>query len=174
LPSNSRCEEFAVHFRDNIDTIRANLQQPKNFSIEEPLCEETLEKFVLVDAQMLYNIISKLKPATCISDPIPTSFFKVYSCMDEHVLHIVNCSLQTGVFPQVLKTTVVKPYLKRNNLDPWIVNNYRPVSNLPFLSKILEKLVFNQLNEFLDSNQFKFLNSTNLVFRPIIALKRHW
>ena len=54
-----------------------------------------------------------------------------------------------GVFPTALKTAAVKPLLKRNNLDPSILNNYRPVSNLPFLRKILEKLVFNQLNDFM-------------------------
>ena len=64
----------------------------------------------------------------------------------------MNCSLQTGVFPTSFKTAVVKPLLKKSNLDHNILNNYRPVSNLPFLSKILEKLVFNQLNDFLKIN----------------------
>ena len=54
-----------------------------------------------------------------------------------------------GVFPNAFKTAAVKPLLRRNNLDPSILNNYRPVSNLPFLSKISEKLVFNQLNNFM-------------------------
>lgn len=48
-----------------------------------------------------------------------------------------------GVFPTAVKTALVKPLLKRNGLDVLDPNNYRPVSNLPFLSKILEKLVFN-------------------------------
>ena len=60
----------------------------------------------------------------------------------------MNCSLQTGVFPTAFKTAVVKPLFKKSNLDPSVFNNYRPVSNLPFLSKILEKLVFNQVNAF--------------------------
>ena len=65
---------------------------------------------------------------------------------------MVNCSLQMGVFPVSFKTALVKPLLKKSNLDPNIFNNYRPVSNLPFLSKILEKLVFNQVNDFLIAN----------------------
>ena len=44
---------------------------------------------------------------------------------------------------------MVKPLLKKSNLDPSVFNNYRPVSNLPFLSKVLEKLAFNQVNDFL-------------------------
>ncbi len=71
----------------------------------------------------------------------------------------MNCSFQMGVFPAALKTAVVKPLqkknnlLKKNNLDHSVFSNYRPVSNLPFLSKILEKLVFNKLNDFLDSSK---------------------
>lgn len=57
-----------------------------------------------------------------------------------------------GVFPIALKTTMVKPLLKINNLNPTLLDNYRPVSNLPFLSKILEKLAFNQLNGFISFN----------------------
>ena len=53
-----------------------------------------------------------------------------------------------GVFPTALTTAAVKPLLKRNNLDPSTLSNYRPVSNLPFLSNILEKLVCYQLNDF--------------------------
>ena len=68
------------------------------------------------------------------------------------MLNIINRSLQTGVFPTSLKTAIVKPLLKRNTSDPSVLSNYRPVSNLPFLSKILEKLVFNQLNDFLISH----------------------
>ncbi len=48
--------------------------------VEEPLflCKETLEKFVLVDAEMLNKIISQLRPAACILDPIPASFLKKF------------------------------------------------------------------------------------------------
>ncbi len=58
--TNSKCEEFAAHFRDKIDTIRSNLcqSQPMNLSTPEPLflCDETLEKFVLIDADMLGKV----------------------------------------------------------------------------------------------------------------------
>ncbi len=61
--TNSKCEEFAVHFRDKIDTLRSNLcqSQPMNLNITESLflCEETLEKFVLIDVEMLGKVISQ-------------------------------------------------------------------------------------------------------------------
>ena len=62
---------------------------------------------------------------------------------------MVNCSLQTGVFPASFKMAVVKPLLKKSNLDPSIFNNYWPVCNFLFLSKILDKLLFDQVDDFL-------------------------
>ena len=51
--------------------------------------------------------------------------------MASDLLHIVNTSLHS-IFPQALKTAVIKPLLKKNNLDASVMNNYRPISNLPF------------------------------------------
>ena len=65
---------------------------------------------------------------------------------------LVNISLQTGTFPKALKTAVIKPLLKKSNLDATVLNNYRPISNLPFLGKVLEKVVYQQLSDFLLSN----------------------
>ncbi len=66
------------------------------------------------------------------------------------VLDIVNNSLETGIFPNAFKKAAVKPLLKKPNLDYSLLNNYRPISNISFLSKILEKVVLQQLNQFLD------------------------
>ncbi len=53
-----------------------------------------------------------------------------------------------------MKTAVVKPLLKMLNLDNTILSNYRPISNLPFTSKMIEKVIFNQLNNYLNSNGY--------------------
>ena len=47
---------------------------------------------------------------------------------------------------------MVKPLIKKPNLDPEVLGNYRPVSNLPYLSKILERAVAHQLQAHLDTN----------------------
>uniref|UniRef100_A0A8C7Y916 Reverse transcriptase domain-containing protein n=1 Tax=Oryzias sinensis TaxID=183150 RepID=A0A8C7Y916_9TELE len=97
--------------------------------------------------------MSQMKTKTCSLDPIPTSIFKsVFTSCEEELLNILNCSLQTGVFPATLKTALVRPILKKSGLDISNINNYRPESNLSFLSKILEKLVFTQLNDFINEN----------------------
>ena len=65
---------------------------------------------------------------------------------------IVNLSLTSGTVPIAFKKAVVKPLIKKPNLDPEVLGNYRPVSNLPYLSKILERAVADQLQAHLDTN----------------------
>uniref|UniRef100_A0A672IAL3 Reverse transcriptase domain-containing protein n=1 Tax=Salarias fasciatus TaxID=181472 RepID=A0A672IAL3_SALFA len=156
-PTDALCEDFADHFRTKIMDIRSSLlpQQVLSVNTAEPLSmpEETLDSFDLVDARTLGRVFSQVKSTTCLLDPIPTPLFKsLYGFLEEQILNIMNSSLQTGVFPTAFKTAVVKPLLKKSNLDPDVFNNYRPVSNLPFLSKVLERLVFNQVNDFLMIN----------------------
>ena len=64
---------------------------------------------------------------------------------------IVNTSLETGVFPNCWKTASVIPLLKKAGLDH-AFKNYRPVSNLAFISKITEKVVINQMRDHMEVN----------------------
>jgi len=59
--------------------------------------------------------------------------------------------LQSGIFLSAFKTSLVKPRLKKPDLDIGDLSHYRPISNLPFLSKLLEK-IFNQLLHHLNTN----------------------
>ena len=54
---------------------------------------------------------------------------------------IINDSLISGVFPSFYKSAIVKPLLKKSTLYPNDMKNYQPVTNLSFMSKILEKEV---------------------------------
>ena len=65
---------------------------------------------------------------------------------------IINQSLHTGVFPSVFKEAIIKPLLKKPSLDPNSLKNYRPISNLSFLSKATEKIVLSQLSAYLNAN----------------------
>ena len=65
---------------------------------------------------------------------------------------MMNCFLQTGVFPAAFKGAVMQTLLKKSNLDLNEFDHFRLVSNLPFLSKVLEKLFFIQLNYFINTH----------------------
>ncbi|RVE45163.1 hypothetical protein evm_010186 [Chilo suppressalis] len=67
------------------------------------------------------------------------------------ITHILNTSILTGVFPAAWKDANVIPIPKKSN--PASFSEYRPISILPFLSKVLEKLVYRQLIVFLNQNQ---------------------
>ncbi len=68
------------------------------------------------------------------------------------LLAIINLSLSLGYVPKTFKLAVIKPLIKKTQLDPKDLVNYRPILNLPFLSKILENLVPSQLYSFLEKN----------------------
>ena len=73
---------------------------------------------------------------SCDLDPIPISVLS--DCLDEIipiVTSIMNKSLSSGIVPDCFKHALVKPLLKKASLDPNCLKHYRPVSNLPFLSK---------------------------------------
>jgi hypothetical protein len=68
------------------------------------------------------------------------------------VQHLVNWSLLTSTVPASQKTANVKPLLKKTSLDCSELKNYRPVSNLTFMSKLVERAVASQLMEHCDRN----------------------
>lgn len=60
--------------------------------------------------------------------------------------------LQSGIFLSAFKTALVKPWLKKPDLDFGDLSHYRPISNLPFQSKLIENIFFNQLLHHLNTN----------------------
>ena len=74
---------------------------------------------------------------------------------------MINYSLNTSTFPSIWKEAKVKPLLKKGPSTE--VNNYRPISILPTLSKLIEKHVSASFTDFL--NNFKLLHTTQSSFR---------
>ena len=118
-----------------------------------------------MDQSELTPIIMSYKTSTCIFDPIPSRLLKEsFPLIADSILNIINTSLETGYVPQSFKYAVIKPLLKKPNLDPELLVNYRPISNLPFVSKILERVVVKQLCCHLQDNSlFEVFQSG---FRP--------
>ena len=86
-------------------------------------------------------------------DPLPAKLLKeVFPILGPSILYMINQSLSTGTVPSTFKVAVITPLLKKTNLDPEVLQNYRPISNLPFLSKLLERTVASQFTDFLSKN----------------------
>ena len=100
------------------------------------------------------NIIGEMKnKRSCGLDGIPSVVLKQFP---EKILvalsHIFNLSLSLGIFPCRFKTAKVIPVFKKGS--PNDVNNYRPISLLPVMSKILEKVMYKRVLSFLNQHQF--------------------
>ena len=70
--------------------------------------------------------------------------------------------LNTGIFPDELKIAKVIPLFKKD--DPKLLKNYRPISLLPTISKVVEKIIFIQLSTYFNENKLIFDNQYG--FRP--------
>lgn len=93
------------------------------------------------------------KSASCLLDPIPTWLLK--DCLNSFmpsIMHIVNQSLENADMPQTFKNAVVLPLLKKPSLDVEIMKNYRPISNLAFISKLTERIVAARLFSYMEKN----------------------
>ena len=155
-------EDFKDFFASKVDGIRQSINDEAtiqlsdidNKSIPSKTDHDSkLENFAKVSVEDLRNIVNAMSNKFCGLDPIPTFLLK--QCFDELssiLLHIVNLSLETAKFPSDLKKAVIKPTLKKDDADIDCLKNYRPVSNLPVISKLLEKVVLNQLNDYLEIN----------------------
>ncbi len=73
---------------------------------------------------------------------LPTKLLKeLLPVAEEPLLNIINSSLSLGHIPKPFKLAIIKPLIKKPNLDSCELANYRPISNLSLMSKILEKVV---------------------------------
>ncbi len=87
-------------------------------------------------------VIMKSSSKSCELDPLPKHLLKkVLECLFPLITRIINKSLVESDLPAYLKKAHIRPLTKKPKLDKEVLEKYRAVSNLPFLSKILEKVV---------------------------------
>ena len=120
-----------------------------------------------VDTDTIILTIKGLKDTSSVgSDGIPLTFVEdSLSVIAFYLTCIVNTSIVTGIYPTTWKHAVVVPLFKSGDTNDF--NNYRPISLLPILSKILEKIVASQLSHYLETN--KLLSNTQHGFRPRLS-----
>ena len=107
-------------------------------SITTSFSGTTLTTFMDATEVETRNII-KVSPAkSCELDPLPTWLLK--ECIAKLVptiTDIVNMPLRDSLMPKSLKTALIRPLSKKTGLDSDILTNYRPVSTLTFISKVI-------------------------------------
>ena len=119
---------------------------------------------VSVTKEQIINIINNLSSNKAHGyDGISVSMLKLCAVEVACPLQIIfqDC-INFGIFPDCWKYANVQPIHKKNNRQ--IISNYRPISLLPICSKILEKIVFDQVYAFLNNNNLLSVNQSG--FRP--------
>lgn len=117
------------------------------------------------DEDEVMQIINSLRAdsATGIDGISPRLLKQYKNILVPPITFLVNLCLSSGVFPNVLKKALVHPIHKSGKRD--LVDNYRPISVLPAMSKILEKIINVRLKKYLENNnllsdrQFGFRNN---------------
>ena len=100
---------------------------------------KSFHEFTPLSDEDVIALVQRSSKKCCALDPIPTKL--VSDCIDvllPTIKHIINLSLDNAYFPHVWKEALVNPLLKRFGLDP-LYKNFRPVSNLPYVSKLVER-----------------------------------
>ena len=149
-------QAFADYFKyktDNLRSLATTTYDSLLVQLPTHQCSYQLTAFTSVDTEGVKSILSNSPTKSCCLDPLPTVILK--SCIDSllpTITSIVNISLTNGQIPVALKVACVAPCIKKPSLDPNVLNHYRPISNLPFLSKVLERAVALQLHSYLTSN----------------------
>ena len=158
---------------DNIATIFNNYFSNVGLNMSSEIPETNIDplSYVIRNESFLFlfpvtnseclQILKSLKSTKSNLYSMPAVCYKLYADVFTPVIaDMVNLSFQTGSFPNSLKDACITPLHKKG--DRKLVSNYRPISCLPFLSKIYEKLLARRLQSFLDlhgilsPNQFGF------------------
>ena len=156
LPDHQSQEElandFCQFFHDKISNINRNFTANEPTDLEQflDISRERSEhnfEFRPVTEEMVKKYITKASCKTSQLDAIPTQLTQ--DCADiiaPVITTIFNKSMQEECVPKDFKRAIITPLIKKKSAGTTF-SNYRPVSNLPFLSKILERIVLDQLIE---------------------------
>ena len=152
VPESELPNAFSNFFKAKVRNIRDGLLPSSSpFSHDVVFNGPSFESFEEVSEAEVKNIILQSPSRSCELDALPTSMLKcVIDDILPYITLFINKSLSTGDVPKSCKEAILRPLIKKPGLDRNDLKNYRPVSNLPFLSKVLEKIVLKQLLAHLD------------------------
>ena len=160
--SISSPSEIASEFNNYFTTIGSKLDDALPVSTVDPISYLTDINpnapfdLCLTNEEEIKQIVTNLNDTGGGISQISSKILKhILPTILPHLKHLINLCLMQGIFPTCFKTASVSPIFKSGS--PFIFSNYRPISVLPVLSKILEKIVHKQLTG--------YLNEHNLLYR---------
>ena len=152
LSDEELAEHFAIFFIAKIEIIRNKLNNYKLYNPTENSIMGKLSEFKSLSADEIRNSVRKMQIKSCELDYLPTHILENHIDSFIPVLtKIVNLSLKSDVLLEDWKIAILRPLLKKCGLD-LIDSNYRPVSNLPFTSKLVEQAIMNQFDTHCELN----------------------
>ena len=158
--------EFQSFLLKKVESARNSIRARENPIYLAYAQESGLSRLQDVDEAELLKAIQRLPNKQCASDPIPTWLLKKISGMIlPFVKSMVNQSFSEGIVPKSWKSAQITPLLKKPSLDHNVASSYRPISNLPVLSKLSERLFLNRV--------MSYLNNSNLLPIHQSAYRRH-
>ena len=144
--------DFNSIFIQKIDNTMTGLIPTESHPVDPKYIESTekcsikLHQFHEIDLDETKRLIQTCATKSCEIDPMPTSLLK--GCIDivaPTIMEIINLLLTTQIMPNQMKEALIHPLLKKVNLDSLQFKNYGPISNLSFISKLIEHVVCDQL-----------------------------
>jgi Reverse transcriptase (RNA-dependent DNA polymerase) len=106
-----------------------------------------------VTAIEISKIVANSPAKHCMLDPAPTWLVKrAMPLLADTLALMCNTSITEGVFPDALKHAIVCPRLKKPTLDPTQLSSYRPISNLSFVSKTVERVVAARFSQHVEAH----------------------
>jgi len=143
--------DFPTFFKDKVESVRLSTSTTPSYDVPHRMVP-TSDEWTAVSVDEVDKLLGSALCKTCQLDPAPTWLVKeLRALLSPFFTLLFNKSLESGIFPSEFKKAVVRPLLK-NGLDASQKQTYRPVSNLSFLSKLLERIVQRRLQTILDGN----------------------
>ena len=151
--------DFSRFFQSKVLRIREELDGTPvhgDYSVEfhpQQSVRSLFLKFNPVDELSIRRYIRKLNKTYCSLDPINVKITVAFEAAAPFIASLVNKYFEECIFVTSEKVALLRPMLKKPGLDVEDMNSFRPVSNLSFLSKIVERAMLDQLLPFLEENR---------------------
>ena len=161
-------DEYAIanKFADFFSSVGQNLDTALPRNLDNP-CQNIVRhdrSFYMfpVSHEECSKIISKLKLTSTTINEIPVRLFKsIKNLVIYPLVKLINFSFTKGIFPEIFKIARITPIHKKN--DPKVCSNYRPISCLPYISKIFERCMANRIVSFFE--KFSLFSDKQYGFR---------